>query len=382
MSDAHQFAHLPVIDALVSPRPTLPLAASTDQNGSYRLLDLPNEVLHAIFAFLATDSLINLSFTCHSGCSIVRQLKTWSRHHLQVELNVYRSSTEFETAIKRAVTAPRLRIYSGYATVFVNSVTAITLDAGADHLPIDIALIFRIMDTFTALKEARFIGCLSSGLSLVETVVSSAANTQRPMARWMARGNLKLLDFSDGENMVRKRSAGPLGRNNPPPLLAWGNSPKNVQQFMDLGLTSFQLLFIVYQITYYPQLCSQCYREPSYSWCSPGLCFLCAEAHRTCVQCGTDQAENVLGNVLCQEYCYERSQSCVSCRGSTGWTPCSVAACKIEQCPMCIDGACAVCGGVAYLCRRHTDTQCSCDLLCVTCYKEDMCPKCGQNSGC
>ncbi|KXS16048.1 hypothetical protein M427DRAFT_56334 [Gonapodya prolifera JEL478] len=345
------------------------------------LLDLPSEVLHHIFSFLATDSLVNISLTCQTCLRIVGQLKTWSHHHFRVE-SAYHSSHEFEAAIKRAMTLPTWTLFAGDTTAFANTVTSITLDMSRNgHFPIDTGLIFLIMEIFIAIREARFVGCLSSGREFVGTALGSIL--PNPVDRWMARGNLTLLDLSDGERLVRKRGAGPIrGSSDPlPPNLAWGSGAAT---FSD-DLAFFETLFRFHAIEYYPTVCTRCRREPCYSWCADGLCLLCS-LRGACLQCQCGpEIDSRSFCVRCDLQCRWQTQSCEPCRLSAGWTPCSVPNCRSERCPICPApalGVCDACGGTSsYFCSAH-EPQCSCEVLCVECFKEDLCTECGRKSGC
>ncbi|KXS13969.1 hypothetical protein M427DRAFT_356308 [Gonapodya prolifera JEL478] len=151
------------------------------------LLRLPLEVIHTIFSFLATDSLANVSLTCHAALRAVAKLPTWTRLHFWIE-NVYNKREEFASAIERAVAVPQRAGFCGNATWLASHLVSITLDR--DFLPVSLDLIFRILDSFTALREASFLsGALSPALSLLwrrREMAECALDTAKPPATGFA----------------------------------------------------------------------------------------------------------------------------------------------------------------------------------------------------
>ncbi|KXS13422.1 hypothetical protein M427DRAFT_136594 [Gonapodya prolifera JEL478] len=82
------------------------MASRTDRHHQSLLLSLPTEVLNGIFSFLTTDTLVNMSLTCHNARMIVAQLPTWSEDDLRFE-NHYDSSPKLEDAVKPALVVPQ-----------------------------------------------------------------------------------------------------------------------------------------------------------------------------------------------------------------------------------------------------------------------------------
>ncbi|KXS15615.1 hypothetical protein M427DRAFT_56684 [Gonapodya prolifera JEL478] len=155
-----------------------------------QLLHLPLETLQRILSHLATDFLVTLSQTSRAARSVVVDLPTWTNHHLTVEVRKLTSS-RFESAIRRAITAPRWIVFNNDAPAFIRNATSINLDR--IYLPIDVSLILHILDTFTSLRDASFIGCLKSGMNFVR----AAPTTPGRAAPWAQ--HLKRLDLSDSE---------------------------------------------------------------------------------------------------------------------------------------------------------------------------------------
>ncbi|KXS15082.1 hypothetical protein M427DRAFT_70179 [Gonapodya prolifera JEL478] len=225
------------------------------------LLDLPFEILEAIFSFLATDSLASSAIACRNGGRIARELRTWSgEHHLRVE-NTFGSSEKFQKAIQRAISVPLRAIFNGDASASASCVTMVTLDR--EYMPIDVTLIGRILDTFTSVREARFVGCLAFGSDFVEM------GSKERVSRWMG-GALRVLDLSDSKGRVMAKAKGPLGRNHCTGETAW-------KSFMD----SWELTLMMYtelvhdvdmdaetilSFVAYPLLYTSCDENPAYSW--------------------------------------------------------------------------------------------------------------------
>ncbi|KXS12945.1 hypothetical protein M427DRAFT_387261 [Gonapodya prolifera JEL478] len=154
------------------------------------LLGLPIELLHATFLFLATDSLMNLGLTCHTAHGIVAKLPSWCRHELYRDQKLFSTPEVYESVFRRAVDVPPRLMFGGDASAYIHGVVSIPLDRES-LLPIDAALIVRILDTFTSLRETSFFGCLPSGEEFFAFGVSGTEGLHIDIARAAETGSVR-----------------------------------------------------------------------------------------------------------------------------------------------------------------------------------------------
>ncbi|KXS14123.1 hypothetical protein M427DRAFT_33331 [Gonapodya prolifera JEL478] len=79
------------------------------------LRDLSAEILHIIFDLLATDSLENISLTCHRASSIESQLRMWTTPIATGRTleGAYTSTSEWEQAVRTTVAIPPFFEFGG-----------------------------------------------------------------------------------------------------------------------------------------------------------------------------------------------------------------------------------------------------------------------------
>ncbi|KXS15266.1 hypothetical protein M427DRAFT_135226 [Gonapodya prolifera JEL478] len=279
-------------------------AGSVDIGPLNHLQNLPPELLHLIFSFLGTDSLLVARETCRVARTIVNERRIWSQHRFRLERNYWYSQI-LTKVVERSITVLHLTIFGGDVSAFATSVVAINLK-GNDGA-IAVGLILRILDEFVALRGASFQGRLGEGdvPELLETC------TEDRVKRWVRA--LSLLDLT--------HAIGPLCRNHTSRVV-WYTA----------HIRSFQ----------------RCFEKICIWRSSPALC----------LQCGSDVVDAYvvrnagIRSTRCAKLCQRRTMTCMRCRAYNGWTVCSVENCRAQCCPTCSE-PCRVCEALASYCKEH-----------------------------
>ncbi|KXS14413.1 hypothetical protein M427DRAFT_155963 [Gonapodya prolifera JEL478] len=289
------------------------------------LLQLPTETIDAILSHLSTDSIVLMSQTCRRMRSIALQNQNHcSEVHIRLE-KAYCSPGEFERAVKRTVGAIQYMSLASPTTGLISHVVSITLERDV-YLPISVNIIGRILDTFTGLREARFVGCLASGADFITMASADGRSNQ-----WISSNSLRLLDLSEDEKKLREIELGPRGKHHKQDALLGKffqchtiQTDEDVHFYVECECPCKQRT----------QMCPEC-RKSLCPWCSS----------RTCRKCG-DYAS------LCTLYrCSACKMRCRSCLKKTSCQICGA----LYGCIVCTErismGTCKYCG-------KRTCTMC------------------------
>ncbi|KXS15616.1 hypothetical protein M427DRAFT_32296 [Gonapodya prolifera JEL478] len=239
---------------------------------------------HAILSLLATDSLAKLRNTSPAVRTIVAGLPPWANHNLRVE-DVYSSKRKFKSAIKRAITVPQWAVFKGGALEFASHVTSINLDR--EYLPVDVNLILPILDTFTSLRKASFVGCFESGM----VFVYEATGGDR-FSRWSK--HLRLLDLSDGNarvvHVAKKRPRCTPSRDDEPlpDIAAWSEFDLYIPTALQVRRLVLDRGSTNASVEAYPRLCTSCEQAPSHLWDVDNTCLFCSNKPGPSVDCGKE----------------------------------------------------------------------------------------------